>query len=100
MNARTGKIARLPRDIREELNERLERSEASPHLLAWLNGLKEVKKLLRDEFDGVPISKQNLSEWRQGGFQEWLVRQELWAKVGDMKDFAEELGEDRVKYGG
>ena len=44
MNARNGKIARLPRDLREELNERLERSVPSPQLLDWLNGPREVKK--------------------------------------------------------
>jgi hypothetical protein len=46
MNARNGKIARLPRPVREELNERLERSAESPGLLQWLNGLPEVKTLL------------------------------------------------------
>jgi hypothetical protein len=32
-NARNGKIARLPRDVREELKERLKRSGESPQLL-------------------------------------------------------------------
>jgi hypothetical protein len=95
MNARTGKIARLPRDIRDQLNERLERSEPGPQLLQWLNALPEVKEVLKTDFDGVPISKQNLSEWRQGGFQEWLTRRDLWAEVRDVEDFAGELGEDR-----
>ncbi len=93
MNARNGKIARLPREIREELNERLERSEAGPQLLAWLNGLKEVKKLLRDELNGVPISKQNLSEWRQGGFQEWLARRDLCEHAEDLALLADKLGQ-------
>jgi hypothetical protein len=96
MNARNGKIARLPLEIREELNQRLERSEPGPQLLAWLNALKEVKKLLKAEFDGAPISKQNLSEWRKGGFEEWLARQELWAKVQKVEFLAEELDEDRA----
>jgi hypothetical protein len=95
MNARNGKIARLSREIRDELNERLERSEPGPQLLAWLNALKEVKATLRDEFDGVPISKQNLSEWRQGGFQEWLTRKDLWARFRKVEDFAEDVSEDR-----
>jgi hypothetical protein len=95
MNARNGKIARLPRDVRDQLNERLERSEKSPQLLEWLNALKEVKKVVKDEFAGVPISKQNLSEWRQGGFQEWLARQELWAEVRDVEIFAYELGREK-----
>src|ERR1700722_12797671 len=95
MNARNGKIARLPREIRKELNQRLEQSEESPQLLPWLNDLPEVKKILRDDFDGAPISKQNLSEWRQGGFQEWLALQELWAQVQNMEDFTEDLDADR-----
>jgi hypothetical protein len=95
MNARTGKIARLPRDVREELNERLERSEPGPQLLEWLNALKEVKKVVKDLFNGVPISKQNLSEWRRGGFQEWLARQELWGEVRDVEIFASELGREK-----
>jgi hypothetical protein len=82
MNTRNGKIARLPREVRQELNQRLEQSEPSPQLLEWLNALPEVKKVLRDDFDGVPISKQNLSQWRQGGFEEWLAREELWAGSG------------------
>jgi hypothetical protein len=95
MNARNGKIARLPRSLRNQLNERLERSEPSPQLLDWLNALPEVQKVVKDHFAGVPISKQNLSEWRQGGFEEWLARQELWAEVRNVEDFARDLGEDR-----
>jgi len=95
MNARNGKIARLPRSVRDELNERLECSKESPQLLHWLNALPEVKAVVKKDFAGVSISKQNLSEWRQGGFQEWLLRQELLAESLNMKTFAEELGEDR-----
>ena len=36
MKTRNGKIARLPHHVREELNVRLERSEPSPQLPAWL----------------------------------------------------------------
>jgi len=81
MTARNGKIARLPRFVRKELNERLECSEPGPQLLDWLNALPQAREIVRDEFDGVPISKQNLSQWRRGGFQEWLARKELWAEA-------------------
>ena len=74
MRTRKGKIARLPREIRAEINHRLERSEPSPKLLAWLNALPEVRRFIDHDFAGVPISKQNLSEWRQGGFREWLAK--------------------------
>jgi hypothetical protein len=94
MNARNGKIARLPREIRLELNERLERSEESPQLLQWLNALPEVQKVVQDSFAGVPISKQNLSEWRQGGFEEWLARRNLCEDAHDLSLLAEEMDDD------
>src|SRR5665213_723042 len=74
---RNGKIARLPLALREELNTRLECSEDGSDLLPWLNGLPDVQALLRDKFGGAEINKQNLSDWRQGGFQEWLARRSL-----------------------
>ncbi len=93
MNARNGKIARLPRQIRDQLNQRLEQSEPSPQLLDWLNALPEVKKLLHKDFAGVPISRQNLSEWRQGGFQESLARRDLCGEVQDVTHLADDLAD-------
>jgi hypothetical protein len=48
MNARNGKIVRLPRSVRDELNERLERSKESPQLLDWLNALNQVHHTSRE----------------------------------------------------
>ena len=94
MNARNGKIARLPRDIRAQLNQRLERSEQSPQLLAWLNALPEVKKILQKDFAGVPISPQNLSQWRQGGLQEWLARRDLSEDAREVRHLSEEIDDE------
>lgn len=77
--ARCGKIARLPRTIREELNRRLDNGEQGTRLLEWLNELPEVKAVLEKEFEGRPISHCNLTEWRKGGFVEWRERQETLA---------------------
>ena len=60
--SRRGKIARLPRTIREELNRRLRDGESGTKLLAWLNALPEVQCIV--------------SEWRKGGYREWLQTQE------------------------
>lgn len=73
---RTGKIARLPRALRDELNRRLADGEPGIRLVAWLNGLEPVRQILAQEFGGREISVQNLSEWKQGGFRDWLTRQE------------------------
>ena len=42
--ARNGKIARLPKEIRAELNKRLDDNEPGPNLLGWLNGKPEVTR--------------------------------------------------------
>jgi len=65
---RNGKIARLPSPIRNELNFRMDCGKDGAEILNWLNELPEVKASVKSGFDGVPISKQNLSEWRKGGF--------------------------------
>src|SRR5271170_5584839 len=95
MSARNGKIARLPGEIRRQLNLRLEQSEPGPRLLAWLNALPEAREVLAAEFDGAPISRQNLSEWRQGGFEEWRAEGEWRAGFRQVEDFARELGQGR-----
>ena len=76
MNTRTGKIARLPRDIREQLNRRLEDGEPGKALVTWLNALPEAQAVLAAEFGGRPVNEQNLTEWKQGGYRDWLVRQQ------------------------
>jgi len=93
MNARNGKIARLPRSVREQLNERLEQSDESPELLAWLNALPEVKSVLEEHFGGVQLNKMNLTRWRQGGFQEWLARRDFREEIRSAGEFSEELRE-------
>ena len=68
---RIGKIARLPKEVREELNRRLQDGEPGEQLLDWLNALPKVRKILAAQFGGRPITKQNLCEWRQGGYRDW-----------------------------
>jgi hypothetical protein len=84
--ARNGKIARLPLHIRTELNRRLQEGEAGTSLVQWLNRLPAVRAALREYFGGVPISIQNLSEWRQGGYQDWL-------RLEAARDFIDNLSE-------
>jgi hypothetical protein len=73
---RTGKIARLPKNIREELNQRLDDGNQGARLVAWLNSLPEVQAVLARDFEGKAISEQNLSEWRKGGFRDWQSKTE------------------------
>jgi len=92
---RKSKIARLPFEIREQLNRRLRDSEAGDSVLKWLNGLPEVKATLDAEFAGRPITKQNLSEWRRTGHCDWLVRQDALEIAGSLND-EQELGDSSL----
>src|ERR1035441_634149 len=72
---RIGKIARLPRELREQLNCRLHDGEPGTQLVVWLNSLPEAQAVLAREFGGRAVSEQNLSEWKQGGYRDWLAPQ-------------------------
>jgi len=87
---RQGKIARLPRPMRDELNRRLSANEDGASLLDWLNASPAVQAILARDFGGEPVTKQNLYEWRNGGFIESQTRQELLEQAGDMASDAAE----------
>ena len=87
MKTRIGKIAQLPKPIRDDLNHRLANGQQAPELLKWLNALPEIKELIATKFDNHPISPQNLTEWRHGGYQDWLRHQEREQRI---KRLAEE----------
>src|SRR6266446_1219578 len=80
-SARNGKIARLPHNLRDQINRRLRDNEPGKMILSWLNSMPEVKTILTVQFDSRPINKQNLSEWRLGGFLDWLTRQEAFESL-------------------
>src|SRR5467141_1986830 len=88
---RNGKIARLPLAVRQELNRRLDEAEQGKKLIAWLNGLPEVQAIVAAEFGGKAIREQNLSEWKQRGYRDWLAKQEA-------LEIAERLREDATEW--
>src|SRR5260221_1600252 len=94
---RRGKIARLPHDIRDEINSRLHDGEEGVSIVAWLNSHPEVRSVLAELFDSRPINEVNLTEWKQGGYRDWVLRQDVLEFVDDRRAeniFGEEaLGE-------
>ena len=94
MTTRNGKIARLPRNIREQLNRKLEDGETGGRIVEWLNALPDVQAVLAAEFEGGRISEQNLSKWRGGGYQDWQKQQERRALVRQLTEDAGELKTD------
>jgi hypothetical protein len=91
--ARTGKIARLPQEIRRQLNRRLDDGESGKGLVEWLNSRPELQAVMAAEFEGRPITEQNLSEWKQRGYREWVVQQETLEQVKRMASDADELSQ-------
>ena len=91
---RNGKIARLPHALRNLLNLRLHNGEPHKKLVAWLNTLPEVHEVLEEYFDARPITAKNLSEWKKGGYQDWLQHRDTldWARLAS--DEASELDQD------
>jgi len=66
----------LSKELRDDLNERLQNGEEAAPILEWLNGLEEVKSVLQLSFNGQPINEPNLSAWRHSGYEEWLLAEE------------------------
>jgi len=90
---RTGKIARLPKAIRDELNQRLRDGEPHTTLAEWLNSLPETKALLEKFFRGRAISEQNMSEWKAGGYAEWELHEEMMLRVEAVEERAGEVSD-------
>lgn len=91
MATRTGKIARLPHALREEVNRRLLDGETSRTLLKWLNARPDAAAVWERDFEGVPASAQNLSEWKLGGWKEWRERKDRVENLKTLSSFAHEL---------
>ena len=91
MTTRNGKIAHLPRTLRDDLNQRIDDGIPGYKLLAWLNADPGVQRILAEYFPGTRISQQNLSDWRQGGYQDWLKQQACTNVVSELAQFAEEV---------
>ena len=90
-HALTGKIARLPGDLREQINQRLFDGQSDPEILPWLNELPIVKETLAARFKGQPITKQNMTNWRQGGYKRWLDEKQNVVSTEDLSHYAKRL---------
>jgi hypothetical protein len=86
-----GKIGRLPKYIRDQLNRRIEDGEPGKELVKWLNCEPDALELLQEQFGGRAITEQNLSEWKQTGHQEWLRQQETRLLMKNLTEQSEDL---------
>lgn len=96
MSARRSKIGRLPETLRNELNRRMLDGQQGPQLLPWLNSLPEAKAVIEamPSAGGKKVGAfddNNLSDWRLGGFQEWLQRREQLAETRELASYSMKL---------
>lgn len=94
--SRHGKIAQLPYEVREELNGRLLDGMTGVEVLQWLNELPEVRAVMARSFEGRPVNAQNLSDWREGGYRDWLRGVEARRWLGTVEEEEGLDGVDRV----
>lgn len=90
-SARTGKIARLPAALRAEVNHRLHAGEPASKIIAFLHTQEATLRVLDDYFSEQPISPQNITEWRQGGYRDWLRTRERIERTKELSDYALQL---------
>jgi hypothetical protein len=76
---RNGKIARLPKETRDMINRMLD--DGLPYHVI-IDELGEV---------GEGLNTQNLNNWKQGGYQEWVKNQELIERTRAQTEFAIDL---------
>ncbi len=75
--ANPGKLGRLPWAVKRELHNQLRDAVPGPVILLWLNDQPVVKDLLQQQWQGRPITPQNLSDYRASAeYTKWLKSQE------------------------
>ncbi len=95
---RKGKVASLPKAIRDEVNQRLQDGQAGSQILPWLNALPEVQEVLQRRWEGRQIDDGNLSEWRAGGYRDWLAERRRVENLRGLAEVAQDIS--RASGGG
>ena len=80
MSARTGKIARAPYEVRTHVNAMLRDGNTSKAVVNFLAGA------------GIAgVNEQNVTNWRDGGYQDWLKEQSRLNDMQAKREFAMEI---------
>lgn len=79
-NRRTGKIARLPKEQRDQVNAMLRDNVPSRTIIDWLAKHAELH-----------VNDQNITSWSQGGYQDWLKERERLEDMAAKREFALEI---------
>ena len=84
-------ISTLPKNVRDQLNRRLEAGEPEKPLIKWLNALTEVQDMLKSQFPDASITEIDLARWKSDGYSAWLRRQQTAAAMRTMAADVEDL---------
>jgi hypothetical protein len=79
---RNGNVARLPKAVRDRINLMIE------------DGVPYVEIIGRLGEDGNGLDKSNLSRWKNGGYQDWVVEQAFIRRTRARQETAQELARD------
>jgi hypothetical protein len=82
------KIARLPFELRETLNGHLLDNKPGRWICDWVNIQPQAKAIFAEFFGGEPLNAENLSQWRQGGYQNWLSKRDHFAALTELTEIA------------
>jgi Protein of unknown function (DUF3486) len=80
MARRRGKIARLPKEVRDEVNRQLQDGVAYRKICQWLG-----------EHGHEGVTEAQFPRWYKGGYRDWLAEQSQLAGVRSQAEFAQEL---------
>jgi len=77
-----GKVARLPKSVRDQINQWILDGATYPQIIARLGPA------------GADLKPGHLSEWRKRGHQDWLAEQAFIARTRARQETTEDLGRD------
>lgn len=84
------KIGRLPWKLRNELNERIRDGATGTVLLGWLNGTSEMAAV-REQTGCDEVKPQNLTDWRDTGYKDWLDEQDRTERLSKMASLSQQI---------
>src|SRR5580692_11559270 len=93
MRSSIGKIARLPADLRQQINLRLFNGQRSDEILPWLTELPAVKEILAAQFGGAAINHVNLTNWRATGYKRWQAEQKTLTTIKNLGQYGAGIAE-------
>ena len=85
---RNGKIAKLSKELRELLNHMLAEGATGAIIIDRFAGL------------GISLNHENVSNWKHGGYQDWVLEQDWQAEMAAQRESAAALfnTDDETKF--